>query len=118
MSNVPDQAQASVPGLTRSPARPALTERQRQWVENQAPIVFGLTASQTKMLLLALDADAFSFQEIATAAQVTREGARLALRSLERRSLIRMRPFKATLPRWPLVAEPGEALLALFDRLL
>jgi hypothetical protein len=100
----------------RIPTRIMLTNDQREWVATQAPVTFALNPAQAKVLLLALDADIFSFQEIATEAGLTREGARLALRSFERRGLIRIRPYKILLPRGPLVAEAGEALLAMFDR--
>jgi DNA-binding MarR family transcriptional regulator len=94
----------------------ALTPEQMEWLGRDGAVAFGLTSGQVRMLRLALQWDAFSFQQIAVEIGLSRAAVSKSLRDLARRGIIALYRDGDNPTRSLHRADPGVALRPLLDR--
>lgn len=93
-----------------------LTPEQMEWLGRDGAAAFGLTSGQVRMLRLALQWDAFSFQQIAVEIGLSRAAVSKSLRDLARRGIIALHRDGDNPTRSLHHADPGVALMPLLDR--
>lgn len=69
-----------------------LTDRERQWLVEEAQDTLGLTALRAKVLIAVLDCEDYSIREIGRSTGIQSEPVRLAIEMLIARDLIEVRP--------------------------
>jgi len=94
----------------------ALTPEQAEWLGRDGAAAFGLTGGQVRMLRLALQREAFSFQQIALQIGLSRAAVSKSLRDLARRGIITLSREGDNPTRSLHRAEPGVALQPLLAR--
>lgn len=94
-----------------------LTDRERQWLMDEAQDTLGLTALRAKVLMAVLELEYYSIREIGRVTGIqAAEPVRLALEMLIARDLIEVRPTGVRLKGYQAV--PGGRLRFILDAVL